>query len=155
MHQVTPIINVVKETKSRIAGMVPHVANELDEVNMMLGDLSLQAGEVAPSNLQVEPLDEEAKKVLEESGALAEQQISEKFPELPSVEGRLKARINEPIALTNISEGMSIDSLLYEYIKSHGGYLDFSKAALDLGTSCKDVKEAFQRLRDEGKVVVD
>ena len=33
MSQMAPVMSIVRETKAKIAGVVPQVANELDEVN--------------------------------------------------------------------------------------------------------------------------
>src|SRR6266540_7491655 len=46
MQQLTPVIGVVRETRGRIAGVIPEVAGELGEINEMLSDLSLETGEV-------------------------------------------------------------------------------------------------------------
>src|SRR5437879_13492883 len=84
MTQIAPVIGIVRETRGRIAGVIPEVANELGEVNDMLSDMSLESGGVeGDQNYEIQSSGGEAKKVLEEYGLIAEQQMKERFPELP------------------------------------------------------------------------
>ena len=85
MLQMAPIMSIVKETKSKIAGTVPQVANELEEVNNILGDLTDEAGEVTATDLPVEASNDEARKILEETGLIAEEKVRSHFPDLSSI----------------------------------------------------------------------
>src|SRR3989441_7161850 len=82
MAQIAPVIGVVRETRGRIAGVIPEVATELGEVNNMLSDMELETGEIPDQGADVQTSSDEAKKVLEESSAIASQQMKERFPEL-------------------------------------------------------------------------
>lgn len=153
--QMAPIVGVVRETKGRIAGVIPEVANELDVVNNMLSDLTIEAGNVETKDLNVDLSNEEARKVLHESSIIAEQKIKEQFPELPSIEVPAETLENEQIAVTESGETVSFEDHVYEYIKSHDGDLSLSQCALDLGTSTDDVRKAVERLREQGKIVIE
>lgn len=149
--QLAPVISIVRETKGRIVGIVPEVANELDDVHELLNDLTVEAGQLEPKSIDLEASNEEARKILEESTAIAEQQLKDRFPQLPTVESTSEAKI--PIALTTGGESVSFESRLYDYIKSKGGELSLTKCAGELGSSPEMVREALDRLRGEGKIV--
>ncbi len=87
MVQMAPVMSIVKDTKAKIAGIVPQVATELEEVNDTLADLANEAtAETTMTNLPIEATDDEAKKVLEETGLVAEQRLKDHFPDLPTLE---------------------------------------------------------------------
>ncbi len=157
MMQMAPVMSIVKETKSKIAGVVPQVASELEEINDTLGDLTYEAGEVTATNLPVETTDAEAKKVLEETGLIAEERLRDHFPSLPSIETPTLHPV-ETIAegTTQGSESNDdIEEQVYEYAKDHDGELSVRSCAQALGTSPEEIKVALQRLRDTGKVVIE
>ena len=157
MVQMAPVMGIVKETKTKIAGIVPQVANELEEVNGMLGDLTLEAGEATPTSLPMEPTDEEAKKVLEETGVIAEQKLRDHFPDLPSIE---MTSAHQPLAIAEPATQMGhvdlgIDEQVFEYAKNHDSELSIQTCAQDLGKSPEEVRNALERLRDAGKIVIE
>ncbi len=157
MSQMAPVMSIVKETKSKIAGIIPQVATELEEVNNMLGDLTYEAGEVTANSVPIETTDAEARKVLEETGLIAEQKLHDHFPELPSIEPQsphLVEAIPEPAsAIPDMESG--IEDRVYEYARKHDGEVSVQSCAQELGTSPIEVRTALQRLRDTGKVVID
>lgn len=156
--QMAPVMSIVKETKSKIAGVVPQVASELDEVNNLLGDLATETGEVTSTELPIEPTTDEAKKVLEETGLIAEEKLRDHFPELPSFDTPTSHAV-EQIAETATpgTSGLDgdIDGHVYRYAREHDGQLSIHSCADDLGTSPEEVRNALQRLRDNGKVVIE
>jgi division protein CdvB (Snf7/Vps24/ESCRT-III family) len=81
--QMAPIVGIVHETKGRLKGIIPEVSQELEEINGVLNDTLIETGEVAGANVAIDAGSEEAKKILEEATAVAEQKMSENFPELP------------------------------------------------------------------------
>lgn len=157
MVQMAPVMSIVKETKSRIAGIVPQVATELEEVNETLADLTNEATtDVTTTNLPIEATDAEARKVLEETGLIAEQKLKDHFPDLPSLE--LPATDPGPIAELATSSGKSNGDLqeqVYEYAKQHDGQLSIHTCAQELGTSPEAIQTALGRLRDTGKIAFE
>jgi len=150
MAQIAPVIGVVRETRGRI----------------MLSDMSLETGEVQDQDLDLTASSSEAKKVLEESNIIASQQIKERFPELPLPEPRqttnapvtqvTQARI--PVAIASGGEEDQVEPLedrVLGYIKSHNGELNMNSASTDLAVSPEDVRRSLQKLRDDGKIVMD
>lgn len=152
MTDMKPIVGVVAETKGRIAGIVPHVASELEQINCMLGDLSIETGPVIESPSGVETASEDAKKVLEESSAIAEERLAQIFPKLPEVVIEHKSAEPEPLLATG--NEVEIERRVYDYIKGKGGNLSISKAAYDLGEPPAVIKQTVDRLASEGRIVV-
>ncbi len=160
MVEISPLMSIVKETKSKISGIVPQVATELDEVNNLLGDLTDEAGDVTSNTFTIETNDDEAKKVLEETGIIAEQKVRDHFPDLSAVESKPQAK-SEPIPefatlmpdIPDMEAG--IEERVVDYAKKHNGELNITSCAQDIGKSPEEVKVAILRLRDTGKVAIE
>ena len=167
MAQIAPVIGVVRETRGRIAGVIPEVASELGEVNEMLSDMSMETGEVQDQNFDVAASSFEAKKVLEESSAIASQQMKERFPELPVPESRQSSPLPRsqateeriPVAISTggteeISQ-ISLEDRLLDYIRHHDGELSLNTCSSELAVPTEDIRRSLQKLKDDGKIVVD
>jgi len=150
--EIAPVMGIVKETRSKIAGIIPQVANELDEVNSLLGDLTVEAGEVSASELPTEASDEEAKKILDETGIIAEERLHEHFPELPSISERAASPLAEPANATN-NNGY-LQEQVYRYAKEHPSF-NITSCADELGKSPNEIRSAIDKLRDDGKIAVE
>src|SRR5438445_646219 len=167
MAQIAPVIGVVRETRGRIAGVIPEVATELGEVNNMLSDMELETGEIPDQAADVQTSSDEAKKVLEESSAIASQQMKERFPELPSPEPRQAIAVPRPqapepripIAVTSggVEEEpeLPLEERVLDYIKSHNGELSVNSASEELAVPANDIRGSLQKLKDDGKIVMD
>jgi division protein CdvB (Snf7/Vps24/ESCRT-III family) len=167
MTQIAPVIGVVRETRGRIAGVIPEVATELGEVNNMLSDMELETGEIPDQGADVQTSSDEAKRVLEESSAIASQQMKERFPELPSPEPRQATAVARPqapeprIPIAITSGGMEeepelpLEDRVLGYIKTHNGELSVNSASAELAVPAEDIRESLQKLKDDGKIVMD
>jgi division protein CdvB (Snf7/Vps24/ESCRT-III family) len=155
--QMAPVMGIVRETKSKIAGIVPQVASELEEVNSTLADMTTEFGEVTATESPVETTNDEAKKVLEETGLIAEQKLRDHFPDLPTFEptSHTALPIVEAAIPSNGSGAGDIQMQVYEYAKQHNGELSIQTCAKDLGTSPEAVQNALGRLRDLGKIEIE
>ncbi len=166
MAQIAPVIGVVRETRGRVAGVIPEVASELGEVNNMLSDMSLETGGVQDQEMDFNASSAEAKKVLEESSTIASQQMKERFPELPIPEPRQRTpetkpqvEVRVPVAVTaggpeEVSEP-PLEERLLDYIKSHNGELSLNSCSSALSVETEDIRRSLQRLKDDGKIVLD
>ncbi len=177
MVQIAPVIGIVRETRGRIAGVIPEVANELGEVNDMLSDMSLETGGVEgpEQNFEVQASSGEAQKVLQESGIIAEQQMKERFPELPVPPNTReptplpKVPVTEtkvPVAVA-VAEGGAqqaevasrpqppFEERLLNYIKAHNGEISINGCSTELSVNADEVKRGLERLRGDGKIVID
>ena len=167
MAQIAPVIGVVRETRGRIAGVIPEVATELGEVNNMLSDMELETGEIPDQGPDVQTSSDEAKKVLEESSAIASQQMKERFPELPTPEPRQTTSVAKPqapepripVAITSggVEEEreLPLEERVLDYIKSHNGELSLNSASEELAVPADDIRGSLQKLKDDGKIVMD
>jgi division protein CdvB (Snf7/Vps24/ESCRT-III family) len=138
--QVAPVMDVVRETKGKIAGIIPEVASELESVNTMLHDMSLETGEVDTYESTVGPISDEAVKVLEESGTIAEEMMKEKFPE------------PKTLVLQEGAEPSGLEDIVVTYIKHKKGKLSLSDCALELGVPLNKIKNIITKLVNEGKI---
>ena len=153
MDYMKPIVGIVAETKERIHNVVPHIATELGEINTMLEDLTEEAGPVLDNTVGVQTTSEDAKKVLEESSAIAQERLSQTFPKLPELTLENNNVSHEPLPAAGTET--DADRRVYEYIKTHQGNLHVSDAARIIGIPPERVREALERLESEGKVVVE
>jgi division protein CdvB (Snf7/Vps24/ESCRT-III family) len=154
MMQMSPVMSIVKDTKTKIAGIVPQVATELEEVNDTLADLANEAtAETAMTDLPIEASDDEARKILEETGLVAEQKVRDHFPDLPALEPPSAS----PLILETgtISARHNLEDQVFEYARGHNGQFSIHVCAKDLGTSPDLVQSALERLRETGKIVIE
>src|SRR5260370_383092 len=115
----------------------------------------------------VQTSSDEAKKVLEESSVIASQQMKERFPELPTPEPRQATVIarhqvpEPPIPIAVTSGGVEeisrppLEERVLGYIKAHNGELSVTSAYDDLDVPPEDIRQSLQKLRDDGKIVMD
>jgi len=161
MAQLAPVIGVVRETRGRIAGVIPEVAGELGEVNSMLSDMSLETGEVQDQDIEMAASNSEARKVLEESSVIASQQIKERFPDLPTPTVHSAPETRIPVAVTSGGEeeqlpsGPPLEERLMDYIKTHNGELAINSASTELSVPTDTIRRSLQKLKEDGKIVLD
>ncbi len=150
---IAPVLGIVKDTKSKIAGIVPQVASELDEVNNLLEEMTTEEGvDVTSTTSPPEATDDEAKKILEETGVIAEEKLKEHFPELPSISERLSSQILEPANGT--SNNGNIQDEVFRYARDHPTF-NISSCASELGKSPDEIRSAIDKLRDNGKLMIE
>ncbi|PUA32327.1 MAG: hypothetical protein B7O98_06615 [Zestosphaera tikiterensis] len=80
-----PVVSVVKDVREAIKSVLPEIGIELGEVQEMLQETLMEAGEmigVGSTSMYSSP---EARKILEEAKVVAEQRMKEAFPALPAV----------------------------------------------------------------------
>jgi division protein CdvB (Snf7/Vps24/ESCRT-III family) len=155
LGQVYPVINVVRETKDRITNVIPEVAQELEQVNGMLTDLSLEAGEIEENQATFDMASEDAIKVLKESGVIAEEIMKEKFPEPKfSLEAEKKDKLSTRVILEGGESPENLENLIYNYIRDNDGRLIFSRCAEDVGISIHTIKKTVNKLIDQGKIEI-
>jgi len=161
MAQLAPVIGVVRETRGRIAGVIPEVAGELGEVNSMLSDMSLETGEVQDQDIEMAASNIEARKVLEESSVIASQQIKERFPDLPTPTAHPATETRIPVAVTaggeeeELPSGPPLEERLMDYIKTHNGELAINSASTELSVPTDNIRRSLQKLKEDGKIVLD
>jgi len=161
---IVPILGVIQETKGRLKGVIPSVSGRLEEVSGMLNSSIKEMGSIEVSVPGSTGLNPEVKTILEEANTVAEEEIREKFPELPQelhatevVED--EARIPITLTATGVTLPQQNRALLkrqvYNYIKNQDGKLSVVQCASHLGVFPTDVEKAILRLKNEGKIVLE
>ncbi len=175
MTTVSPIIEIVEETKGRLGNIIPSVSSTLNEINDSLKEnVSKMSLNGKQSSAQESG---EAEEILREANLAAEQEVRDRFPQLPddldtqSESSEPESKTPVALAATGGEEERSVrgnredriskevEALLtqrvYEYIKACNGDLNPTDCASTLGVPPRDIERAVLRLRDEGKVSLE
>jgi division protein CdvB (Snf7/Vps24/ESCRT-III family) len=75
-------MSIIKEIRSKLAGILPSVSSQIGEVASELEDIVVVAGRAEPSNVEVSSLTDEANLILEQAQAIVEAKTKEVFPDL-------------------------------------------------------------------------
>jgi len=79
-----PVVGVVKDVRAAIKTVLPELGIELGEVQDILQETVMEAGELVGYGGLSIPASPEARKILEEAKIAAEQRMKEVFPSLPA-----------------------------------------------------------------------
>jgi division protein CdvB (Snf7/Vps24/ESCRT-III family) len=79
-----PVIGVLRSVSSGLVGVIPDAENELGDIGNMLSGLMFDVGQSSGFSLNFNSVNEDTAKILDEAAAVAEQKISNNFPDLPS-----------------------------------------------------------------------
>ncbi|BFI74183.1 cell division protein CdvB1/B2 [Sulfurisphaera ohwakuensis] len=90
-----PVLGVVRELRQAMKGIMPELSVELAELEEGLQEVVIEAGEFTGAGIDYTMTTPEAKKILEEASAVAEQRMKEKFPSLPSFVTSVAQKSNE------------------------------------------------------------
>jgi len=77
----------MKGLKSSLGRFMPEADSELNSMTQTLNGLMVDSFSGDAFNMESDTTNEETDKILQEASAVAEQQIGEKFPSVPSLEG--------------------------------------------------------------------
>jgi division protein CdvB (Snf7/Vps24/ESCRT-III family) len=79
-----PTIGLMKNMKSSLAKFMPGADQELNNMAEMLGGLMTETFQGSEATFGVDTaMSSESEKILQEAGAVAEQQAGDKFPSMP------------------------------------------------------------------------
>jgi len=82
---IIPVARILKAVQKDLAGVIPEVSYEIGVISDEIGKMVVEVGEATGMVVDMEAASEEAKKILEEASAVAEQRLKEKLPELPTI----------------------------------------------------------------------
>lgn len=85
-YLVSPVRSVVASVGKQVQHLMPDVSFELDQINETLEGFNIEAGNVSDVMLPAESHSVESDKIFNEAGALAEQKVKSRFPELQPTE---------------------------------------------------------------------
>jgi division protein CdvB (Snf7/Vps24/ESCRT-III family) len=83
MVAIGPAMGALTSVRSGLAGVMPEVDRELGEINSVFSDIMMSAGSMGGTTFAVDASGEEVERIMSEAGAVAEQRMSESFPEVP------------------------------------------------------------------------
>ena len=79
------VAHVARKLVPQLEGLIPDVTNELSEASETLEELAKKLTEKAEAELDMQSVKDDAEKILLDAKAVAEKQMKERFPELPSI----------------------------------------------------------------------
>src|ERR671935_2792619 len=83
MVAIGPAMGALTRVRSGLAGVMPEVDRELGEINGVFSDIMMSAGSLGHTSFAFDASGEEVDRILAEAGAVAEQRMSESFPDVP------------------------------------------------------------------------
>ena len=83
MVAIGPAMGALTRVRSGLSGVMPEVDRELGEINGVFSDIMMSAGSMSNTSFAFDASGEEVDKILAEAGAVAEQRMSESFPDVP------------------------------------------------------------------------
>jgi len=87
MVAIGPAMSTMKGLKSSLGRFMPEADSELNSMTQTLSGLMVDSLSGDSFNIETDVANEETEKILQEASAVAEQQIGDKFPSVPSPEG--------------------------------------------------------------------
>ncbi|MDA4111034.1 MAG: Snf7 family protein [Thaumarchaeota archaeon] len=90
-NTLAPAIDVIRGVQPGLINLVPDAEREIGEISGLLSGILVDAGNLNPGQLTFEPTSDEAEKVIEEAGAIVEQRMRSKFPDVPEETDSLEA----------------------------------------------------------------
>jgi division protein CdvB (Snf7/Vps24/ESCRT-III family) len=87
MVAIAPAMSTMKGLKSSLGRFMPEADSELNAMTQTLNGLMMDSLAGGDFNVDTEASSEETDKILQEASAVAEQQIGDRFPSVPSPSG--------------------------------------------------------------------
>ena len=87
MVAIGPAMSTMKGLKSSLGRFMPEADSELNSMTQTLNGLMVDSISGDSFNVDSDVSNEETEKILQEASAVAEQQIGDKFPSVPSLDG--------------------------------------------------------------------
>ena len=83
MVAIGPAMGALTKVRTGIGGVMPEVDRELGEINGVFSDIMMSAGSLGQTSFAFDASGEEVDRILAEAGAVAEQRMSDSFPDVP------------------------------------------------------------------------
>jgi division protein CdvB (Snf7/Vps24/ESCRT-III family) len=81
---LAPAVSVIKGMKDSLKLALPEADNEISEISGLLSNVLIDASTSEGISLNFDAANEDAQKVLEEAAIVAEQRMTESFPQIPA-----------------------------------------------------------------------
>lgn len=83
MVAIGPAMGALTRVRSGLSGVMPEVDRELGEINGVFSDIMMSAGSMSNTSFAFDASGEEVDRILAEAGAVAEQRMTDSFPDVP------------------------------------------------------------------------
>lgn len=83
MVAIGPAMGALTRVRSGLSGVMPEVDRELGEINGVFSDIMMSAGSMGNTSFAFDASGEEVDRILAEAGAVAEQRMTDSFPDVP------------------------------------------------------------------------
>jgi division protein CdvB (Snf7/Vps24/ESCRT-III family) len=83
MVAIGPAMGALTRVRSGLSGVMPEVDRELGDINGVFSDIMMSAGSMGSTSFAFDASGEEVDKILAEAGAVAEQRMTDSFPDVP------------------------------------------------------------------------
>ncbi len=83
MVAIGPAMGALTRVRSGLSGVMPEVDRELGEINGVFSDIMMSAGSLGNTSFAFDASGEDVDRILAEAGAVAEQRMSDSFPDVP------------------------------------------------------------------------
>ena len=80
---LSPALNVIRGVRPGLVNLIPDAEHEINEISTLLSGILVEAGQLNPEQISFDVTSSEAEKVIEEAGAIVEQRMRSKFPDVP------------------------------------------------------------------------
>jgi division protein CdvB (Snf7/Vps24/ESCRT-III family) len=83
---LSPAMSVIKGIQGRLSSMMPEADQSLGQISDLLGNIMTDSGHIPTAEIAAGStgLNEDAMKIIEEASAIVEENMKEKFPDLPT-----------------------------------------------------------------------
>lgn len=82
---IAPAIEILKDVRNALHGIMPNAEHELNSVMNMLNEIIVETGQPPRAEFIFEPTSEETKKILKEAALVVEERMKEKISGNPSL----------------------------------------------------------------------
>jgi division protein CdvB (Snf7/Vps24/ESCRT-III family) len=82
---LSPAMSVIKGIQGGLSSMMPEADQSFGQISDLLGSIMADSGQIPTTEIGASPgLNEDSMKIIEEASAIVEQNMKDKFPDLPS-----------------------------------------------------------------------
>ncbi len=85
-HLMSPLRGVIGSVRSSLSNAMPEISLQLADVDQSLREMVGDIGGATAQSIVTSGVTTEGENILREASALAEQQVKERFPDLPSIQ---------------------------------------------------------------------
>src|ERR671938_1167812 len=91
---LSPAMSVIKGIQGGLSSMMPEADQSFGQISDLLGSIMADSGQIPTAEIGASTgLNEDSMKIIEEASAIVEQNMKDKFPDLPT--GTIESRKNE------------------------------------------------------------